>query len=99
MLLQLHYAGILDAQAAVLLGTFTGYKLLDNDNGYTLDAAFDLIRSKTATPLLTGLPFGHVRDKLSLPVGGVATVACDALGWELTIAPPDSSSGPWKRLQ
>ena len=28
------------------------------------------MRSVCATPIFTGLPFGHVRDKLTLPVGG-----------------------------
>ena len=103
MLLQLHYAGVLDRQAAVLLGSFNGYRLLDNDNGYDLDAAIQLIRSKTRTPILAGLPFGHVRDKVSLAIGGTATVSSPAPrsieaeeGWKLTITPPDY---PWRRLQ
>jgi muramoyltetrapeptide carboxypeptidase len=37
MLYQLHFAGILARQRAVLLGAFNGYELADNDNGY--DAA------------------------------------------------------------
>ena len=98
MLLQLHYAGILDRQSAILLGSFNGYKLLDNDNGYTLESAFELIRSKTRTPILTGLPFGHIRDKVSLAIGGIGTVTSPAQGggWELTITPPPSA---WERLR
>ena len=37
MLYQLHFAGMLARQRAVLLGTFNGYELAPNDNGY--DAA------------------------------------------------------------
>lgn len=98
MLLQLHYAGVLDAQAAVLLGSFNGYRLLDNDNGYQLESAFDLVRGKTSTPMLTGLPFGHIRDKVSLPIGGIASVTSIAGGdgWELSFIPPDE---PWRRLR
>jgi muramoyltetrapeptide carboxypeptidase len=70
MLWQLHYAGVLDAQRAVLLGAFTEYALFANDGGYDLAAAVDRLREATATPIFTGLPFGHVRDKLTLPVGG-----------------------------
>jgi muramoyltetrapeptide carboxypeptidase len=70
MLHQLHYAGILDRQRAVLLGPFTEFALAPHDDGYDLAAAVAQIRATTATPLFTGLPFGHVRDKLTLPVGG-----------------------------
>ena len=98
MLLQLHYAGVLDAQSAILLGSFNGYRLLDNDNGYGLDQAIALIRGKTATPILTGLPFGHIRDKVSLPIGGIATVesTADSGGWSLTVTPPEA---PWNRFR
>ena len=98
MLLQLHYAGVLDAQRAILLGAFNGYRLLDNDNGYDLESAIALIRTKTSTPILTGLPFGHIRDKVSLPVGGMATLNSDGSGdgWSLTVTSP---AVPWSRLQ
>jgi muramoyltetrapeptide carboxypeptidase len=70
MLWQLHYAGVLARQQAIVLGAFTEYALAPNDGGYDLDAAVARIREACATPILTGLPFGHVRDKLTLPVGG-----------------------------
>lgn len=70
MLYQLHLAGILGRQRAVLLGRFTEFALSDNDGGYDLGSAIAQIRSVCTTPILTGLPFGHVTDKLTLPVGG-----------------------------
>lgn len=70
MLYQLHHAGILAAQQAILLGRFTEYSLSPNDGGYDLEGAIAHVRSVCVTPILTGLPFGHVRDKLTLPVGG-----------------------------
>ncbi|HEY8243522.1 MAG TPA: LD-carboxypeptidase [Casimicrobiaceae bacterium] len=70
MLWQLHYAGILAHQQAILLGAFTDYALAPNDGGYDFDAAVARIRDACAVPIYTGLPFGHVRDKLTLPVGG-----------------------------
>lgn len=70
MLYQLHHAGVLAAQRAILLGRFTEYALSPNDGGYDLDGAIAQVRSVCATPILTGLPFGHVHDKLTLPVGG-----------------------------
>jgi muramoyltetrapeptide carboxypeptidase len=70
MLWQLHHAGILARQQAIVLGAFTEYTLASNDGGYDLDAAVARIRDACAVPIYTGLPFGHVRDKLTLPVGG-----------------------------
>jgi len=70
MLYQLHHAGVLATQRAILLGRFTEYALSPNDGGYDLDTAVAQMRSVCAAPILTGLPFGHVRDKLTLPVGG-----------------------------
>jgi muramoyltetrapeptide carboxypeptidase len=70
MLYQLLHAGILERQRAVLLGTFTEYQLNVNDAGYDLAAAIGHVRDRIDVPLYTGLPFGHVPDKLTLPVGG-----------------------------
>jgi muramoyltetrapeptide carboxypeptidase len=75
MLYQLHHAGVLASQQAILLGRFTEYVLSPNDGGYDFDGAVAQIRSVCATPILTGLPFGHVPDKLTLPVGGRCALA------------------------
>jgi muramoyltetrapeptide carboxypeptidase len=70
MLYQLLHAGVLARQRAVLLGAFTEYRLNASDAGYDLASAITQIRAHVATPIYTGLPFGHVREKLTLPVGG-----------------------------
>jgi muramoyltetrapeptide carboxypeptidase len=74
MLLQLLQAGVLARQGAIMFGDFSGYQLAANDNGYSFDVVVQYIRQLTDTPVLTGLPFGHCRDKLTLPVGGVAEI-------------------------
>lgn len=76
MLLQLAYAGVLDQQQLILLGDFSGYRLADFDAGYDLAAAVRALRAVIKTPILTGLPFGHVAAKACLPIGGQAKVAC-----------------------
>lgn len=85
MLLQLHQAGVLAAQKAVLLGRFTVQTKSPLDRGYSLRAAVRHLRSVCATPLLTGLPFGHVPTKVSLPVGARVQLAVQGreafLGW------------------
>jgi muramoyltetrapeptide carboxypeptidase len=71
MLMQLLDAGILSNQGAILLGGFSAYRLYDNDRGYSLQSAIEAIRKRlsNSVPILTGLPFGHQVDKLTLPVG------------------------------
>ena len=69
MLLQLQQAGVLARQKAVLLGAFSGWKASPLDRGYTMKSALAQLRARTPTPLLTGLPFGHVHPKVTLPVG------------------------------
>lgn len=68
-LLQLHQAGVLTQQKAIVLGAFTEYRKSPLDRGYQLKSAIAYLRSQVNTPILTGLPFGHVPVKLSLPLG------------------------------
>jgi muramoyltetrapeptide carboxypeptidase len=85
-LLQLHQAGVLDAQKAVLLGQFSAWRKAPHDRGFSLKTVVQHLRALTKTPILTGLPFGHVPTKVSLPVGARVTLLVqgrDALiGWE-----------------
>ena len=69
MLLQLHQAGVLQRQKAVLLGAFSDWRKSPLDRGYTLKTVVAHLRSVCSTPILTGLPFGHVPTKVMLPVG------------------------------
>ena len=68
-LLQLHQAGVLGQQKAVLLGAVSHYRVSPLDRGYTLKSAVAYLRSVMRTPLVTGMPFGHVRTKVSFPLG------------------------------
>jgi muramoyltetrapeptide carboxypeptidase len=74
MFYQLLHAGVLQKQKAVLLGDFSGYKLYPNDNGYDFARMVAHLRQVCPVPILTGLPFGHVRDKVTLPIGGKMTL-------------------------
>jgi muramoyltetrapeptide carboxypeptidase len=84
-LLQLHQAGVLDAQKAIVLGAFSGWRKSPNDRGYDLKTAVAQVRALTRTPILTGLPFGHVPTKVSLPVGARVTLLVQGrevlIGW------------------
>ena len=85
MLLQLAQAGVLGAQKAVLLGAFTSFAKSPLDRGYSLKSVIEHLRSHTRVPLLTGLPFGHVPTKLTLPVGPKVRLLVDGrdalIGW------------------
>ena len=85
MLLQLHQAGVLDAQKAIVLGEFSGWRKAAHDRGYTLKTVVAHLRSLTKTPILTGLPFGHVATKVTMPVGAKVHLLVDRrnvlIGW------------------
>lgn len=85
MLMQLLDAGILANQSAILLGGFSAYRLYDNDRGYELETAIEAINQRLPKniPVLTGLPFGHQAEKLTLPVGAQAHIQYDASGFTI----------------
>ena len=85
LLLQLHQAGVLQRQKAVLLGAFSDWRKSPLDRGYTLKSVVAQLRSVCAVPILTGLPFGHVPTKVMLPVGRRAQLVVQGrdvlIGW------------------
>lgn len=85
MLLQLAQSGVLDRQQALLLGDFSGYRLTPYDNGYDFDAMLGYLRERLAVPVIYGLPFGHVRDKLTLPVGADCVLDAGDEGFSLRL--------------
>ncbi len=86
LLLQLWHAGVLQKQRAILLGDFSGYKLSDYDNGYDFAAMAAWLADRTGLPVLQGLPFGHIRDKVTLPVGAECVLSSDAQGFRLQLS-------------
>ncbi len=84
-LLQLQQAGVLDAQKAIVVGAVSGFRKSPLDRGYSMKAVVERIRAATRTPVLTGLPFGHVPTKVTLPVGAKVRLVVDGrqayIGW------------------
>jgi muramoyltetrapeptide carboxypeptidase len=77
MLQQLLGAGKLAQLAGVGIGDFSTCR----DERYPDTGALDVIREvmrSLAVPLVTRLPFGHVRTNIAWPVGGRATIDGDA---------------------
>jgi muramoyltetrapeptide carboxypeptidase len=85
MLMQLLEAGILAKQSAIMLGGFSAFRLYENDRGYSLQAAFEAIRSRLpdSIPILNDLPFGHQPNKLTLPVGAIVEVEASDAGYSM----------------
>ena len=74
MLYQLLQAGVLDKQKALVVGDFDPVTPMPNDNGFTVASVLAQLRTEIDLPVVTGLPFGHVVSKATLPVGGSATL-------------------------
>ncbi len=77
MLTQLLHAGILAQQKAIILGQFTAYKTVPHDKGFKLQTVVDWLGARVKTPVLTGLPFGHVPTKICLPVGATVDLVVE----------------------
>ncbi len=69
---QLKLSGVLDRQRALVLGDFSSYRGDEYDPSYDLHALVAHLRRITDVPIVTQLPFGHCRNKLTLPVGARA---------------------------
>ncbi|RNF31487.1 peptidase S66 [Massilia aurea] len=86
MLLQLMQAGVLERQQAVVLGDFSGYRLGPLDNGYDFDAMLAYLRQTLPLPVLTGLSFGHIERRVTIPFGARGHLVSDAIGFRLTLS-------------
>lgn len=78
MLYQLLHAGVLGRCRAIVLGDFSPVPAQANDNGFGLPEVVARLREIASCPVLTGLPFGHVPRKLTLPVGARARLVARA---------------------
>jgi muramoyltetrapeptide carboxypeptidase len=67
---QLAHAGVLQRQRAIVLGDLDPITPMPNDNGFGLYAVVARLREIVGVPVYTGLPYGHLSRKLTLPMGG-----------------------------
>ncbi len=74
MLFQLFHAGILHKQKALIFGDFTDCEPTSGRYPYTLAHVVETMQTLLPYPVLTGLPFGHVARKLTIPYGAEATL-------------------------
>jgi len=67
MLLQLKYAGILEKAVGIVLGTFTSIPNTLQDR--RIEDVFEEYLLSLNIPVLMGAAFGHISEKITLPVG------------------------------
>lgn len=86
MLLQLMQAGVLGRQKALVLGDFSAYRLSPADNGYDFAEMLAYLRRTLPIPVLTGLQFGHIPKRVTIPFGAQARLVSDDAGFQLTMS-------------
>jgi len=74
-LTQLRNAGKLDECAGILLGQWVDCPA--DPDGLTLEDLFEELLLPTGKPILAGLPCGHSKPTMSLPLGATATLDAD----------------------
>lgn len=73
MLFQLFHAGVFSKQFMIVFGQFNNCVPTSLSNApYTMDDVMETLRNLIDIPILTDFPFGHVKEKLTIPYGGMA---------------------------
>jgi muramoyltetrapeptide carboxypeptidase len=84
LFMQLHHCGALARQRALVLGDFSDCIPTNPIRyPYAMDEVVETLRQMLAIPVLTGLPFGHVARKATLPFGAPGTLSLRDGGYSL----------------
>jgi muramoyltetrapeptide carboxypeptidase len=76
LFMQLYHGGVLGRQRALVLGDFTDCKPTNPVRyPYSMDEVVETLRQLLPYPVVTGLPFGHVARKVTLPFGSPGTLS------------------------
>ena len=87
LFMQLYHAGVLSSQRALLLGDFADCTPTNPLRyPYSMEEVVETLRQLLPYPVLTGLPFGHVPRKVTLPFGAPGTVSIREGGFTLRFA-------------
>jgi muramoyltetrapeptide carboxypeptidase len=81
---QLFHAGILQKQKALILADFSDCEPEAGRFPYAMEHVVETLRALLPYPVLTGMPFGHVAKKMTIPFGAPATVAIEDGAYRLT---------------
>ncbi len=84
LFMQLHHAGVLARQRALVLGDFSDCVPTNPLRyPYSMEEVVETLRQLLPCPVLTGLPFGHVARKVTLPFGAPGTLSIHAGSYSL----------------
>ena len=84
LFMQLHHAGVLARQRAIVLGDFTDCKPVNPARyPYSMEEVVQTLRQLVPVPVLTDLPFGHIARKATLPFGAPGTLSIREGGYSL----------------
>jgi muramoyltetrapeptide carboxypeptidase len=84
MLLQLKHAGVLDKQRALLFSQFNKCVPSQFSSApYSMEDVLQTARDVAACPVLTNLPFGHVENKMTIPIGAKAKISIKTNAYEV----------------
>jgi muramoyltetrapeptide carboxypeptidase len=87
MLLQLKHAGVLDKQKAVVFGQFNRcIPTQFSSQPYNIDDVLQFMRDVITCPTLTNLPFGHVENKMTIPVGAIAKISIKSNSYDISFS-------------
>lgn len=86
MLYSLYLAGAFKRQQAIVLGAFSSVAKDSYDERYNLNEVIEQLKQVTGLPILSGVPFGHVAGKHSLPLGAKCTISSRDSGYQLSFS-------------
>jgi muramoyltetrapeptide carboxypeptidase len=76
LVMQLYHAGVLGRQSALVLGDFADCVPTNPIRyPYAMEEVVETLRQLLPFPVLTGLPFGHIARKVTLPFGAPGTLS------------------------
>jgi muramoyltetrapeptide carboxypeptidase len=82
---QLRSMGMLESAAAMLLGQFTGCEADPNAASLTMEEIVKDYFGKLKNPVITNLPFGHVRRQWTIPFGAKLEIAASRGGAKISV--------------
>ena len=88
LLSHLKLSGLLDQVAGVVVGAITEWEPKHDRPTLSRDEVLDHYLSNLECPVARGLSFGHIREKVSVPVGLRASLEVDAQSAKLTVLEP-----------
>jgi len=77
MLTQLSLDGTLEKVAGIVLGNFRKCGAEEPDRSFTLEEVFEHHFSKSSVPVFYGIQIGHIRNKMTVPVGSKVRIDAD----------------------